>query len=181
MELESSVKDQNLPLAGGENKILTWEVLNRKGWEGPGICLLCKHFGEDLNHLFIHCSFLNQYGTRILHKLHINFAWAGNTFIDCWDSWTSNPAVSNRLAAILCWNIWLARNKAIFEDKIPLCLGCVYKILSSFSIVPCKPSSLNTRQRPIFKNDFPLLSSMGLHLQVDSTVVLEDILLLKIR
>jgi hypothetical protein len=27
----------------GNGKILTWDVLSRRGWEGPGICLLCRH------------------------------------------------------------------------------------------------------------------------------------------
>jgi hypothetical protein len=48
-----------------DNRILTWEVLNKKGWEGPGICILCKHNTEDINHLFVHCSFSKTVWSRI--------------------------------------------------------------------------------------------------------------------
>jgi hypothetical protein len=31
-----------------ENKILTWDILQQKGWEGPSRCQLCKHNTEDI-------------------------------------------------------------------------------------------------------------------------------------
>jgi hypothetical protein len=34
-----------------ENKILTWQVLQGKGWQGPGRCPLCKSEIEDVDHL----------------------------------------------------------------------------------------------------------------------------------
>jgi hypothetical protein len=41
----------------GKEKILTWDQLRRRGWEGPGLCPLCRHAQEDINHLLIHCHF----------------------------------------------------------------------------------------------------------------------------
>jgi hypothetical protein len=40
-----------------EYSILTWDVLQKKGWVGPGICYLCREATEDSAHLFIHCQF----------------------------------------------------------------------------------------------------------------------------
>jgi ribonuclease HI len=78
-----------------------------------------------------------------------------NFFIDCWDSWTTNYSVSNRLAAITCWNIWNTRNKAIFEDKIPSAWDVVFRTLGSFTSAPCSQTFQITRQRPIIlKNGF---------------------------
>ena len=42
------------------NGILTWDILQKKGREGPGMCILCKLSTEDINHLFIHCIFTQQ-------------------------------------------------------------------------------------------------------------------------
>jgi hypothetical protein len=39
------------------NKILTWNNLQLRGWKGPGHCQLCKKDSEDSAHLFIHCPF----------------------------------------------------------------------------------------------------------------------------
>jgi hypothetical protein len=40
-----------------ENKILSWEILQRRGFSGPGICLLCKLNVETTQHLFLDCDF----------------------------------------------------------------------------------------------------------------------------
>jgi len=40
-----------------ENKILSWEFLQKKGWQGPDFCPLCKNDVEDIDHLFLQCSF----------------------------------------------------------------------------------------------------------------------------
>jgi hypothetical protein len=48
-----------------EKKILTWDALQKKGWEGPGVFYLCKHDYEDINHIFIHCTFLKTVWARL--------------------------------------------------------------------------------------------------------------------
>jgi ribonuclease HI len=123
--------------------------LNKKGWEGPGLCILCKHNTEDIDHLFVHCSFSKAVWSRISYRLHFKNTWAGNTLIECLDSWTKNNAVSNRLAAITCWNIWIERNKAIFEEKAPSAWVVVYKTLGSPFTFPLIQKVQNIRQRPI--------------------------------
>jgi hypothetical protein len=45
--------------------LLTWDILQKKGWEGPGICILCKLGTEDNNHLFLHCIFTQTVWSRI--------------------------------------------------------------------------------------------------------------------
>jgi hypothetical protein len=46
-----------------ENKILTWDNLQCKGWEGPSICHLCSKEPETVKHLLVNCYLLNKYGT----------------------------------------------------------------------------------------------------------------------
>ena len=40
--------------------ILTWNMLQRKGFEGPGICSLCHDAEECITHLMIECPFSVQ-------------------------------------------------------------------------------------------------------------------------
>jgi hypothetical protein len=39
-----------------KGKVLTWEILRKRGWEGPGICNFCKRSIEDIHHILIHCK-----------------------------------------------------------------------------------------------------------------------------
>lgn len=39
--------------------ILTWDELQARGWQGPGICVLCCKHSENLNHTF-ECSYTTQ-------------------------------------------------------------------------------------------------------------------------
>jgi hypothetical protein len=50
----------------GKDRILTWEALQRRGWEGPGFCSLCKKASEDLPHLMIHCPFTREVWNRFV-------------------------------------------------------------------------------------------------------------------
>jgi hypothetical protein len=40
-----------------EGKILTWDSLQKRGWEGPGRCPLCRKESESITHLFTSCTF----------------------------------------------------------------------------------------------------------------------------
>jgi hypothetical protein len=40
-----------------EGRILTWDSLQSRGWEGPSRCSLCKNGIETISHLFISCPF----------------------------------------------------------------------------------------------------------------------------
>jgi hypothetical protein len=54
-----------------ENKILTWDNLQGRGWEGPNICHLCLKEPETVNHLLVNCYFTQQVWHIILRGLKI--------------------------------------------------------------------------------------------------------------
>jgi hypothetical protein len=76
-----------------ENKILTWDNLQQKGWEGPSRCQLCKKETENISHLFIHCSFTKSVWERIQIGQKIKKVWEGNTLSDCFKNWTEDKSV----------------------------------------------------------------------------------------
>jgi hypothetical protein len=54
-------------------KALTWEVLRKKGWHGPGLCYLCRRATEEIHHLLIHCTFTTEVWNRVLHHFSLTF------------------------------------------------------------------------------------------------------------
>jgi hypothetical protein len=50
----------------------------------------------------------------------------------CYDKWISQASKYATLPAIVCWNIWLERNRAIFEDGSPTVDSVVFKSCGSF-------------------------------------------------
>ena len=85
-----------------ENRILSWDVLQKKGWQGPDFCPLCKNDVEDIDHLFVQCSFTQTVWDRLSIMLKLNFRWTVTSFNDCFDSWTKDKVVSNNMGALSC-------------------------------------------------------------------------------
>jgi ribonuclease HI len=120
----------------GKDKVLTWESLRRRGWEGPGIYPLCRHAQEDIHHLLIHCDFSREVWLSLLSHLNLHSTWSGRTVSDCFFKWLTNRFLPNNLAALVCWNLWIERNFALFEDRAPSPKAVIYRVLSLFSWQP---------------------------------------------
>jgi hypothetical protein len=43
-----------------ENKILSWETLQRRGFIGPSVCKLCMKSTKSTQHLFLECAFTQE-------------------------------------------------------------------------------------------------------------------------
>jgi hypothetical protein len=103
----------------GKDKVLTWDSLRRRGWEGPGICPLCRHAQEDIHHLLIHCDFSREVWCYLLTHLNLHSSWSGRTVSDCFIKWLSNRSFRTTWLPSVCWNLWIERNYALFEDRAP--------------------------------------------------------------
>jgi ribonuclease HI len=126
----------------GKEKILTWDSLQRRGREGPSICLLCRQSPEDVHHLFIHCNFARKVWTFLLNHLSLPFTWQSDSLSDCFQLWTSQRSPPFCLAALVCWQLWLTRNRATFEDQTPSLQSVVYSVLSAFHWKPSRDTPL---------------------------------------
>jgi hypothetical protein len=114
-------------------KVLTWEALQKKGWEGPGVCKLCNCNSENINHLLIHFSFTKAVWLRLFKLYHLKLQWNGTTVSYCFTVWTKEKTALASLATIACWHIWIERNKDLFEEIPPSHLSVVHRIAFSFS------------------------------------------------
>jgi len=111
-----------------EHKILTWDCLQKKGWEGPNLCVLCKNHTEDPNHLFIDCLFTKRTWKIIFFTFKIKGKWVGKDLAYCFYQCVKDKYVSPSLAAITCWFIWLERNIATFENLQPSIHSVIIKV-----------------------------------------------------
>jgi hypothetical protein len=112
-----------------ENKILTCENLQTRGLEGPNCCHLCFQDNENINHLFIHCSFTKSVWERFAMIHSFKNCWNGNTLNDCFKNSVEEKFVPTLIVAHICWFIWLERNSTIFEEINPSIHSVIYKTL----------------------------------------------------
>jgi ribonuclease HI len=102
------------------NKLLTWDNGQKRGWCGPNRCPLCK---ETLKQSLI-CSSLALMQARSPRQLkkisRLRGRWNNISLEECYRAWIQDRFVSlyARLSGILVSNIWWARNNAIFKDNI---------------------------------------------------------------
>ena len=93
-------------------KALTWDVLVKKGKEGPGRCFLCKMDVESNYHIGVDCSFTQNVWLIIEDKLKWNNLWSRESVSECLKSWCLNSEVAHikSLPVIVIWFIWKDRN-----------------------------------------------------------------------
>ena len=99
-------------------KALTWDVLCRKGREGPGRCYLCKMDVESNFHIGVGFPFTRRVSYEIESKLKINNLWHGSLVIIYMKNWCLNVEVRHirSLPVIVSWFIWKSRNQCCFDD-----------------------------------------------------------------
>jgi len=90
-----------------DNFFLTWDILHRRGWEGPSQCILCKNHSEDINHLFIDCCFSKMIWDRLKVFFKFKKNWEGKDLSNCFYKWTKEKMVAPSLTTITIWYIWI--------------------------------------------------------------------------
>jgi hypothetical protein len=131
-----------------ENMILTWENLQRRGWQGPGICALCKKDLDTSQHLMLHCTFSQQVWTGLLAALKINTGWKSGNLQMLFKDWCHKHPSWHMLPSIICWNIWLERNTALFEEGQPSIVGVIYRTLGWLRNSKKKPQPISKTKLP---------------------------------
>ena len=113
-------------------RILTWDLLCRRGWSGPGICALCKLADEDIFHLFIQCPVTCLIWQFICTELQILMTWCQPFLHSCYSQWNQDHQQHSHLPLFICWGVWLFRNNIIFEDRSSNWLNSGLRILASY-------------------------------------------------
>jgi hypothetical protein len=115
-----------------ENKILTWDNLQSRGWSGPSICSLCLKKPETVMHLLVNCCFTQQVWFRIKKSLSLKTLWMGSSLNSCFESWLRQCSSHPTLPSLISWHVWLEHNKVLFENGRPSIHSVVCKTLGGF-------------------------------------------------
>jgi len=102
-----------------ENKAPSWDNLQKRSFQGPGWCALCKRELETVEHLFLACSFTVEVWKECSVLVGSPCQWAGASIGAAWEDWWRRTTVKKLkyLPLLVIWGIWLARNNAIFNDR----------------------------------------------------------------
>ena len=96
-------------------------MLLKRGFEGPGICILCKAKSETHAHLFVHCVYAGKVCKQAVTKLDPSSRIEDEQTIEQrMKAWWKNDRVGQFEAfpALFIYTIWETRNRAIFKDTL---------------------------------------------------------------
>ncbi|CAN1766060.1 hypothetical protein LINPERHAP1_LOCUS9816 [Linum perenne] len=111
--------------------ISTFENLQKRGFIGPSVCVLCRADLESVSHLLLSCSFSSWIWLTFSSKLAI---WGPahsdvSNFIREWQVRNSRfQSFKVGLMHVLFWCIWGERNDRIFRDRVRTREQLVWKI-----------------------------------------------------
>jgi len=138
-----------------ENKVPTWDILQKKHQLGPGRCCLCMNAEESAIHIFMQCRFTIAVWAECSNLTGSLCKWDGPSLEQSWKNWISNPNTKGKLSLplIVNWGIWLARNAAIFTEKLSTPEVTAAKCISIMTAYPQVPRKVKTRNQSSIEVD----------------------------
>jgi len=97
------------------NRLLTWDNLCLRGWQGPSLCYLCNADNESVLHLFIRCPFALKIWDYIITEMRLVWNRNNDTMGELFNRWTRTFRKYKGLFIFVCWGIWRCRNNVIFN------------------------------------------------------------------
>ena len=102
-----------------QDVVLTRAVMRRKKWPGNPVCSFCQHI-ETSQHLFFECSIARviwrAIGVTLGTDLCPKNCW--QFFVWCYSFIPDYERFYTVVLGAVTWSIWLARNRATFENKM---------------------------------------------------------------
>eukprot|EP00253_Pinus_taeda_P026727 PITA_26727 len=102
-----------------KRKIPTWDILQARYKKGSGRCPLCKSKSENIRHMFLACPFVKKVWEEVGKLIGKQVDWEGENVQEVWDKWWRNypEGKMRNLPPVICWGIWIARNRSVFMEK----------------------------------------------------------------
>ncbi len=121
------------------NKVLTHELLAKRGWHGPSICALCCCDTEGLVHLFFLCPYARSVWSWVLQGDQLILSALLNNSEDLTNRWRKTRMhlrgraleAFDIILATTCWEIWLERNRRVFDNCLERSEDCGRKTVST--------------------------------------------------
>jgi hypothetical protein len=101
-------------------RILTTDILMRRGYQLAGWCCMCRRDGETINHLLIHCDLAFGLWSFVFQIFGIFWVLPGGV-LDLFFGWYNglgkfHSKVWNMVPPCILWTLWRERNSRIFEN-----------------------------------------------------------------
>ena len=100
----------------GHQRILTWDKLRRRKFQGPSICLNCRQSEDTLQHLLNNCPLAQKIWEKVFFRCQKD-GREENDIIQSLRQWPKLPYKSeilnhlwNLIPGMVLWNIWKERN-----------------------------------------------------------------------
>eukprot|EP00253_Pinus_taeda_P003007 PITA_03007 len=128
------------------DKIPTGSNLMKRSFYGPFRCHLCLAEEESTVQLFLKCNVTLQFWNSLIGHLPNLRNWQGDTIFEAWESWYQHHTGKSRnIPLLICWAIWIARNKAIFDHHAPHWPSILLNTIADYNIIPEEDSSAPVR------------------------------------
>ena len=102
------------------NKLLNWESLLKRGFNGPGYCVLCRAESETNSHLFFHCTYVGTLWKQVTNKLDPSTSIEDEEYLEhkVKNWWNNERACQHEaLPALFVFTIWETRNREILKKN----------------------------------------------------------------
>lgn len=104
-------------------RVLTEDNLRKRGIMVTEWCFMCKNYGDDVNHLFLHCAMASDLWAMVYTLFGVFWVmplsvreriedWKG-----CFGMWGNGTVWRRVVPLCLMWRIWHEHNAQCFEDK----------------------------------------------------------------
>lgn len=132
MEMEYTSEIKKIMSLVAHNKILTWDNLLKRGYQGPSISALCKKYSKDVDHIFLSYPYVFLVCSGVLQSIKIHADWNMNSIERCLSLWFEEYKTYHSLSFYILWGIWWSRNANIFDQIVPYIRGTYLNIFVYF-------------------------------------------------
>lgn len=138
-----------------KGRVITWDNWRKRGHHGPGWCVFCSDADESIHHLFFTCpSFIQLW--KLFSSFFMDPSWLPRDFLTAALEWDKLHCQYRSLPFFFIWEIWLARNRKIF-DQIPIQPHKIYFAIKSWmDVTPSAMPDIIDGSRRIRPHDISL-------------------------
>ena len=97
------------------NKTLTGDNYRRRGGIGPSVCLLCLHYEETIQHIFVTCEETQEIWRCVCNLFKLECTWNNPSLEVNMKRWFLSKPKATPVPFMVLWGIWLHRNNVIFK------------------------------------------------------------------
>jgi len=112
--------------------------LVKRGFSGPGICVLCSDNEENIDHIFVFCRYTKYIWSRLVHVYSYAQDWGDLPLTNNFEVWAQKQPRRTHLPILVSWILWKARNSAIFEQTRHSATTILNWIIQLYSYYPKK-------------------------------------------